>query len=59
MTKKDYKIIADAVRKTPLAQFEEGAPLLDRDRLVYELCQAFEKDNPSFDQAKFVNAIEL
>lgn len=48
MTRKDYIVLADLIKQG-----------LEPVQFVMELCQILERDNPSFDQVKFLKACGL
>lgn len=53
MTKKDYELIAKAIRPTHNGYFELDANAC---QLVYVLADALQSDNPRFDRTKFLEA---
>jgi hypothetical protein len=57
MTRKDYIAIADVIRKQLLAQtcFETSAEKRIH-YLALDLCGVFAKDNPNFDEQRFMQA---
>lgn len=54
MTKKDYKLIADAIAETKRNSLVEEWPTMDR--IAESLADNLAKDNPRFDSAKFLVA---
>lgn len=58
MTKKDYKLIADAIR-FEREEWTNGVPQEVLDRLVAHLSQKLGNQNPKFDKAKFLEASSL
>lgn len=52
MTRKDYKIIAEAI----LNSTEEGKRLINKENLMHELCMALLIDNPKFNASRFREA---
>ena len=53
MTKKDYKAIAEIIKK----EVAMGGHLIHYWNLAQSLCSYFKKDNPKFDADKFMSAI--
>ena len=56
MTKKDYIAIANAIKNTIQNNWDEGSLPFER-KLIIQLCILFKKDNPSFDEDKFISYI--
>lgn len=54
MTKKDYIIIANAIKEIPPANDFEQAYLK---QLAENFCRLFAKDNPKFDERRFITFI--
>lgn len=53
MTRKDYIVMADAVRD---ATRDDGT--VDRDLLIHLMCSAFEADNTRFDRERFIKHVK-
>ena len=51
MTKKDYKMIAEAINRT--CRKTDWMPIYT---LEEELCETFKQDNPRFDRERFLAA---
>lgn len=64
MTRKDYILIAAAIRETLLTDPETGIVLPDREaaathRVALRLADTLAADNPRFDRALFLRACSL
>jgi hypothetical protein len=55
MTRKDYKLIAAAIKSVPTVGAD--GVYISKDLLVWKLCNLLEADNPAFDQEKFEKAV--
>ena len=56
MTRKDYELIAGAIRRAIQTNSLDERTLSVGD-LLGELCQAFIQDNPRFDMRRFCEAV--
>ena len=60
MTRKDYKLIADAIKNANKRVWfhpeEESAAEQTIDTIVDKLCADLKRDNPAFDKQKFIDA---
>ena len=64
MTRKDYVMIAEAIRGTLLPDFETGIAPPEREasatlRVALRLADALAADNPRFDRHQFLQACSL
>ena len=62
MTRKDYMLIADAVRERVDAHRSNGACAVEVgaiDQFVSTLCEKLKRDNPLFSSSKFYQACVL
>ena len=58
MTKKDYIVIARAVNNSTV-RINSNKPYVNKNLLMYELCQVFQDDNSNFDPDRFTTACGL
>ena len=54
MTKKHYKILAEAIRKAT----DTNGAIIHKDQLISELVQRLKEDNPNFDGFRFIEACQ-
>ena len=58
MSRKDYVMIAEAIKRVKNEAIASGASLGGIDRVIGEFALAFAKDNERFDMHRFVTACE-
>ena len=56
MHRKDYALIADALRRARYAAANDVGALVGNSDAALELADALKRDNPRFDRAKFLAA---
>ena len=61
LSKKHFIRITDILNKIRTETKEKfvsnDIPMINKNELVYELCNYFEEDNPLFDRSKFIEAV--
>ena len=58
MTKKDYELIASNIKYCTIRCNNNTRSIVNKQRLIRELCEDLKQDNNLFDKDKFVKACE-